>query len=379
MKLLLVCTALTVALPASLSATPEFLPTTPELLPSATSFAYTARHSTSLLPDSVTARIRPNEDNDDFPRDDVDADEPSAFAADRKIARVFSKRELCSSAVFAAEANNLPAPFFANLIQQESGFKPHVVSSAGAQGIAQFMPRVARAYGLHNPFDPIHALAVSAKFLRELLGQFGNLGLAAAAYNAGPKRVQDWMAKRGKLPTETRNYVQNITGRPAEQWVRAKVVGGDLKLPPHARCPDMKIMEANAGGVLVAATKTAAAVAQTTKSSAAGKHEPKTYNVASATETRVVIANKGGKPIITRTAAPERKVAAKSEKKASGIRMVAQRTEVSASSQRKTVDRRAPADLKIMVAENKGAKSVAKFAGKPAAAVGKRVKVAAAR
>ena len=51
--------------------------------------------------------------------------------------------------------------------------------------------------------------------MRELLEQFGNLGLAAAAYNAGPRRVSDWMAKRGELPEETRNYVRNITGQTA--------------------------------------------------------------------------------------------------------------------------------------------------------------------
>ena len=80
------------------------------------------------------------------------------------------------------------------------------------------MPRVAASYGLDNPFEPFAALKASARLLSDLLGQFGNLGLAAAAYNAGPKRVQDWMARRRKLPAETRHYVHNITGRPAEQW-----------------------------------------------------------------------------------------------------------------------------------------------------------------
>jgi soluble lytic murein transglycosylase-like protein len=55
--------------------------------------------------------------------------------------------------------------------------------------------------------------------LAELVEQFGNLGLAAAAYNAGPKRVQDWVARKRGLPAETRKYVQSITGRAAEHWV----------------------------------------------------------------------------------------------------------------------------------------------------------------
>ena len=57
-----------------------------------------------------------------------------------------------------------------------------------------------------------------ANSLRELSEQFGNLGLAAAAYNAGPRRVIDWMAKRGALPGETRHYVLRITGHSAEAW-----------------------------------------------------------------------------------------------------------------------------------------------------------------
>jgi hypothetical protein len=156
----------------------------------------------------------------------------------------FTKTELCSAAASVAAANNLPIPFFANLIQQESGFKPHVVSPAGAQGIAQFMPRVAASYGLENPFEPLSALKASARLLTDLLDQFGNLGLAAAAYNAGPKRVQDWMARRRKLPAETRQYVHSITGRPAEQWASRGLKDTEARLPPHARCPDIPAMAA---------------------------------------------------------------------------------------------------------------------------------------
>ena len=119
-----------------------------------------------------------------------------------------------------------------------------MVSPAGAQGIAQFMPRVAASYGLEDPFEPLSALKASARLLTDLLGQFGNLGLAAAAYNAGPKRVQDWMAKRGKLPAETRQYVHRITGRPAEQWAGRRLKDTEARLPPHARCPDIPAMAA---------------------------------------------------------------------------------------------------------------------------------------
>jgi hypothetical protein len=74
-----------------------------------------------------------------------------------------------------------------------------------------------------RPFEPLPALQESARWLRELREQFGNLGLAAAAYNAGPRRVQDWLAGRGNLPGETRAYVRIITGKPAEEWARGSL------------------------------------------------------------------------------------------------------------------------------------------------------------
>lgn len=87
-------------------------------------------------------------------------------------------------------------------------------------GIAQFMPGTARWRGLSDPFEPNEALNQSARWLSELRALFGNLGLAAAAYNAGPRRVKDWIAGRGNLPSETRAYVLTITGRSADEWLR---------------------------------------------------------------------------------------------------------------------------------------------------------------
>ena len=74
------------------------------------------------------------------------------------------------------------------------------MSPKGAEGIAQFMPRTADWHGLADPFDPIEALRHSAGYLRELRDRFGNLGLAAAAYNAGPGRVSAWLASHRPPP-----------------------------------------------------------------------------------------------------------------------------------------------------------------------------------
>jgi soluble lytic murein transglycosylase-like protein len=80
------------------------------------------------------------------------------------------------------------------------------------------MPGTARMRGLADPFQPREAIAKSAELLRDLNLEFGNLGLAAAAYNAGPGRVRDWLGGRRALPGETQAYVRIVTGRSAEEW-----------------------------------------------------------------------------------------------------------------------------------------------------------------
>lgn len=149
-----------------------------------------------------------------------------------------SHAEICESLTQAALSNDLPAAFFIRLLFQESRFKGEVVSIAGAQGIAQFMPETSASVGLDNPFDPLQAIPASARLLRDLFQQFGNLGLAAAAYNAGPKRIQDWLAKKGSLPEETQGYVKTITGRAAETWTVAQTGSPAVKVPRHAPCQE---------------------------------------------------------------------------------------------------------------------------------------------
>ena len=100
------------------------------------------------------------------------------------------------------------------------------------------MPETASRVGLENPFDPMQAIAASARLLRDLVKQFGNLGLAAAAYNAGTRRIQDWLARKGKLPEETQHYVETITGRPAENWKAAGEVTPLQNVPRQAPCQE---------------------------------------------------------------------------------------------------------------------------------------------
>ena len=126
--------------------------------------------------------------------------------------------DFCKVLRSVAVANELPVYFFARLIWQESRFKPDAISGKGAQGIAQFMPATARENGLENPFNPLEAIPKSGQLLRVLRREFGNLGLAAAAYNAGAGRVHSWLGGRRQLPLETRAYVRSVTGRTIEEW-----------------------------------------------------------------------------------------------------------------------------------------------------------------
>jgi hypothetical protein len=136
-----------------------------------------------------------------------------------------SHQLLCPMLEATAQSNGLPLDFLARLIWQESRFRGDVVgpiTSNGerAQGIAQFMPATAAEMGLVDPFNPDQALPKSGAFLAQLRKEFGNLGLAAAAYNAGPQRVHDFLAGIRGLPAETRHYVLVVTGRPVEDWTK---------------------------------------------------------------------------------------------------------------------------------------------------------------
>lgn len=139
---------------------------------------------------------------------------------------VDTRESMCLMIESAAAANSLPLEYFARVIWQESRFQPDAVgpvtrNGQRAQGVAQFMPGTASERRLLDPFDPVQALPKSAEFLAELRGQFGNLGLAAAAYNAGPRRVREWLDGKGYMPEETRRYVYAITGSSVDDWAKA--------------------------------------------------------------------------------------------------------------------------------------------------------------
>ncbi len=94
------------------------------------------------------------------------------------------------------------------IIMVESGFNPRAVSRKGAKGLMQLMPETARRYGVRNIFDPEENIEAGVRHLRELIDRFGDVRLAVAAYNAGPKAVERY---RGIPPyPETRSFVRTV-------------------------------------------------------------------------------------------------------------------------------------------------------------------------
>lgn len=94
------------------------------------------------------------------------------------------------------------------LIKAESDFDPQAVSPAGAKGLMQLMDATAAALGVADPFDPEQNLEAGVRLLSSLLDRYHDESLALAAYNAGPRAVDQF----GGVPPfrETLQYVPRV-------------------------------------------------------------------------------------------------------------------------------------------------------------------------
>jgi hypothetical protein len=134
---------------------------------------------------------------------------------------------ICRTVDAAAASNRLSPAFLTRILWQESRFDPDATSRAGAEGVAQFTPKTAIEHGLLDPRQIGPSIVHAARVLAELTIKFGNVGLAAAAYNAGARRVTTWLRGQSALPVETENYVVAVTGHTAAEWA--------LGSPPNPR------------------------------------------------------------------------------------------------------------------------------------------------
>lgn len=105
----------------------------------------------------------------------------------------------------------------ASMVKRESSFNPNAVSPAGAQGIAQFMPKTAAAMGLANPFDPEAAIDAMVRHVRDLNVKYnGSIPDILSGYNRGEPSTDRWI-RNGRdsstMPKETRDYIAAITTR----------------------------------------------------------------------------------------------------------------------------------------------------------------------
>ncbi len=126
-------------------------------------------------------------------------------------ARVVTKRLTRYDPVIkeASRRQSVPVPLLKAVIKAESDYNPRAVSKAGAMGLMQIMPQNFKEFDLHHPFNPRENIMAGTRYLKELMEHFGGkLGLALAAYNAGPDAVERYMA----IPPypETVDYVSRV-------------------------------------------------------------------------------------------------------------------------------------------------------------------------
>ena len=141
--------------------------------------------------------------------------------------------DTCNAIKVFSDRHGLNRDFFARLIWQESRFDQNALSHANARGIAQFIPSTAALRGLKDPYNPADALEHSAQYLAEMVGKYGNEGMAAIGYNGGERRAEGFLQGKGLAP-ETVNYVPIITGLAAEIWRDTPPKAPDFRLSKDA-------------------------------------------------------------------------------------------------------------------------------------------------
>ena len=145
-----------------------------------------------------------------------------------------ARRQISTLVEQVARTHSVDPLLVDSVIQVESNYNPHAVSSKGAQGLMQLMPSTARMLGVTNPFDPQQNIEAGVRYLKQLKDQFGDDRLALAAYNAGPAAVDKY--KWVPPYAETQNYVAEIGRRYGD----AQRAAGETPAPPVPAATEQK-------------------------------------------------------------------------------------------------------------------------------------------
>ncbi len=155
----------------------------------------------------------------------------------------------------AAQRFDVPERWIREVMRQESAGKQGAVSRAGAMGLMQVMPgtygELSRRYGFGpDPYHPWDNIMAGTAYIREMYDLYGSPAFLAA-YNAGPRRLEEYLYGGRGLPNETRNYVARIGPRivdtspsrraPAEVYAAAEI---PLNIPAGPRRADSATMYA---------------------------------------------------------------------------------------------------------------------------------------
>jgi hypothetical protein len=150
----------------------------------------------------------------------------------------YTKDQLKQLATEAARRHGIDPVFYTAQIEQESGWNPNAKSSAGARGLAQFMPKTAKSFGV-NPLDPVASLDAGAKYMAQLKQKFGDEDTARLAYNWGEGNVAEYLktgtGNKGRgLPKEAEEYNKKIYARAGavKDWGNESRLAGT---PPDTR------------------------------------------------------------------------------------------------------------------------------------------------
>ncbi|MBF0559267.1 MAG: lytic transglycosylase domain-containing protein [Nitrospirae bacterium] len=153
----------------------------------------------------VVKERKTNVKNRELNADGINSAVPTAIG----LSAVRSQETFDSAVDEKAKQHNIDPQLVRAVIRAESNWNPNAISPKGALGLMQLMPSTAALLGVSNPFDPFDNIDGGIRYLKHLVDRFnGNLILALAAYNAGPKLVE----KKGAVPSipETIAYVKRV-------------------------------------------------------------------------------------------------------------------------------------------------------------------------